>query len=70
MFQRLQDTDAYILMEFRQCVKHLKGHPVDASFLLQMKKLGTPFHQRLLQNGHSATDAADLMRSAWKLIEV
>jgi hypothetical protein len=66
-FQRMQDMDAYILMEFRKNVKHLMGRPKDASWMLEMKKTAQPFFDRLLRNGHDRRDAAGLLQSAFNL---
>ena len=65
----IQNTDAAILMQFRDAVAHLKGQPV-AVIQEQMKALGQPFLDRLKANGHEWPDAVDLMRSTWNAIEV
>lgn len=63
-FQRLQDTDAYILMEFTRTAGHIVKGPVTPSAQQEMKVLGMPFLQRLKANGHDLQTCADLMRAA------
>ena len=64
----IKTTDAVILMQFRDAVAHLKGHPLP-TIQGQMKALGQPYLDRLKANGHDWTDAVALMRETWNTIE-
>lgn len=63
MRQRLQDTDAFIMMEFDRAASHLKGRPVNKELQLEMAQIAKPFIERLMLNGHSWVDAVDLLRA-------
>ncbi len=65
MAQRLQDTDAFILMQFSTAVAHLKGKPPTPLMQAEVAILGTPFLKQLLNNGHTRNEAASLLRSAF-----
>ena len=64
----IKNTDASILMEFREAVKDLKGLPT-GELTAQMGVLGRPYLDRLQANGHELRDAIGLMRSVWVGIE-
>ena len=63
-FQRLQNTDAYILMEFVRATKYLLIFQPTPAIQAEMAVVGKPYLQRLLNNGHSLQTCADLMRAA------
>jgi len=63
MSQRLQNTDAYILMQFVAATKHLLAFkPAEAQ--REMALLGMPYLRKLQANGHDLQTCADLMRAA------
>lgn len=64
----MENTDAYILMQFRDAVKHLKGLPT-AQLHAGMEKHGKPFYEQLKANGHDGFVAIGLMRAVWREIE-
>jgi hypothetical protein len=61
-FQRLQDTDAFILIEFRRATAHLRKHPLTQEVKMQIGVLALPYFNRLLSNGHSRPAAARLLQ--------
>jgi len=63
-FQRLQDTDVYILIEFKRAVNHLIGKSVTKELQAEAATLGKPFLERLKRNGHDLQTCADMMRTA------
>jgi hypothetical protein len=62
----LQHTDAYILIEFRDAVKHLMGKPLEPSDHPELKALGEPFLARLMANGNSRREACYLMMAVFE----
>jgi hypothetical protein len=66
--QRLQDTDMIIQREYRAAVGHLIGQKVSKELQAEAATLGKPFLTRLLANGHTMQDCADLMRSSVGLV--
>lgn len=62
--QKLENTDAVILMQFRDAVAHLIDLPLGES-TAAMGEIGRPFLERLKANGHEWADAIGLMRSVW-----
>ena len=66
--QAVQDTDAVILMQFRDAVAHLKNKPL-AEATAEMGVVGRPYLDRLKANGHEWPDAVALMREVWKSIK-
>jgi len=69
-FQRLQDTDAYILMEFVEACKHLVGVTVTKGVQSEMALRARPYLVRLLNNGNSMFDCEQLMREAIQMSKV
>jgi hypothetical protein len=67
MAQRLQDTDVFILREFSNATKHLKGKLRTPEGLAEMQKIGPPFLQRLKNNDNTHNDAVGLMRDVFAL---
>ena len=63
----MKNTDAFILMQFIDAVRHLKGLPVE-SIKGDMLRLGQPFIDRLMGNGHTRMESAQLIRAAWNTI--
>jgi len=61
---QLKDTDAVILMQFRDAVAHLAEMPL-AEATAAMGEIGRPYLDRLKANGHELADAIGLMRSVW-----
>ena len=57
--QRLQDTDAFILLDFGRAIKGLN----DA----QIVQVGAKFLTRLTNNGHTRADAIALLRGTLKI---
>lgn len=66
--QAIKQSDAFILMQFRDAVKHLAGLPI-AQLHAGMEKHGKPFYERLKANGHDGFVAIGLMREVWRDIE-
>ena len=66
--QNIQNSDAYILMQFREIVKPLKGLPL-SELTARMGKLGRPTLDALKANGHDVPTAIGLMREVWRDIE-
>lgn len=64
----MKNTDAYILMQFRDTVRHLRGLPV-GELTSRMGELGKPTLDALKANGHDLADAIGLMREVWRDIE-
>jgi len=63
----IENTDAVILMQFRDTVAHLKKLPL-AEATAELGIVGKPFLDRLKANGHEWPDAIALMRAVWKSI--
>lgn len=63
-----ENTDAVILMQFRDAVAHLKGKPL-AEVTAEMGIIGRPYLDKLKANGHAFPDAIGLLRSVWTGIE-
>ena len=66
MTQLLQNTDALILMEFRDAVKPLMGKPLTDEHKLEVGKVALPFHKRLMANGNSSREAAYLLQVVYE----
>lgn len=64
MGQRIETTDAYILMQFVAKTKHLLANKATREVQAEMAELGRPYLRALQANGHSLQTCADLMRSA------
>lgn len=62
-FQRLQDTDAYILIEFKRATKHLTRFPLTDALKMQIGVLAYPYFERLVSNGNTRTDSARLLQN-------
>ena len=60
----LKNTDAVILMQFREAVSHLINEPL-AETTAKMGVIGRPYLDRLKANGHEWPDAIALMRAVW-----
>jgi len=67
MTQRIQDTDVFILIEFSNATKHLKGKLRTLEGLAEMKKIGAPFLQRFKDAGHSHNTAIGMMRDTFSI---
>jgi hypothetical protein len=67
MSQALRDTDAYILSQFHDKLKHLKGVQPTKEVQAEAARLGKPFLDALRRNGHSLQDCADMMRATMGL---
>ena len=63
---RLADTDAYILMEFKDAVKPLMGKPLTEEHKLEVGKVALPFHKRLMEAGNSARESASLLQMVYE----
>ena len=63
---RLVDTDAFILMSFRDAVKPLQSLPLTDERKLEVGKIAMPFHKRLLQNGNSPRESAYLLQMVFE----
>ena len=63
-FQRLQDTDAYILMQFVAATKYLLAFKPSREIQAEMATVGMPYLRKLQANGHDLQTCADLMRAA------
>ena len=61
---QIENTDAVILMQFRDAVAHLVDLPLGEA-TAAMGEIGRPYLDRLKANGHEWTDAIGLMRSVW-----
>jgi len=61
MTQRLQDTDFFILREFDAATQDIVW-PAPKELGPAYMERTRPFFERLLANGHSRFDAADLLR--------
>ena len=61
----IQHTDAFILMQFRDATKHLKGCQRTPMMLHEMKKHGQPCVDKLKHNGHTLADAVQLMKAVF-----
>lgn len=60
----IKNTDAVILMQFRDAIAHLVDLPLGEA-TAAMGEVGRPYLERLKANGHERTDAIGLMRSVW-----
>lgn len=63
--QKIETTDAYVLMQFVRDTAHLKDRRVDDAVRAEMLRIGTPVKRQLELNGHAPFDAIDLMRRAF-----
>ena len=63
---RIVDTDAFILMEFRDAVKPLMGKPLTPEHKVEVGKVALPFHKRLMANGNSPREAAYLLQMVFE----
>jgi hypothetical protein len=66
MPQAIQNTDAFVLMEFGAASKPLKALPQTPETLAKIKKVGDPTVKKLRRNGHTLPACIDLMMSVWK----
>lgn len=63
---RLQDTEGFMMIEFANKVRHLKGRPFN-EVKDEIKKAGTPYIEKMMRNhGHSLHLAASLLAEVWK----
>ena len=62
----MQDTDAYILMQFRDAVAHLKGKPLTDEHKVEVGKVALPFHKRLLEVGNSPRESTYLLQAVYE----
>lgn len=60
----MKNTDAFILMQFRDAVAPLRDLPL-AEATAQMGTIGRPFLDQLKANGHEFPDAIGLLRAVW-----
>jgi hypothetical protein len=60
----LKNTDAVILMQFRDAVSSLRDLPL-ADATAQLGVIGFPFLEQLKTNGHEWPDALALLRAVW-----
>lgn len=60
----MKNTDAFILMQFRDAVAPLRDLPL-AEATAQMGVIGRPFLDQLKANGHEFPDAIGLLRAVW-----
>ena len=63
---RLADTDAFILMEFRDAAKPLMHRPLTEELKLAVGKVALPFHKRLMEAGNSARESASLLQMVYE----
>jgi len=62
MAQQLKDTDAMILIEFREAITELVKGPMTKEGQAEMARIGRPYLHRLLDNGNDMQTCAKLMR--------
>lgn len=62
--QKIQNSDAFVLMQFRDAVAGLRDLP-SAEATAQMGTIGRPFFDQLRANGHEFPDAIGLLRAVW-----
>ena len=60
----MKNTDAFILMQFRDAVAPLRDLPL-ADATAHMGVIGRPFLDQLKANGHEFPDAIGLLRAVW-----
>jgi hypothetical protein len=60
----MKNSDAFILMQFRDAVACLRDLP-SAEATAQMGTIGRPFFDQLRANGHELPDAIGLLRAVW-----
>ena len=60
----LKQSDAFILMQFREAVAPLKDKTLSEA-TADMGIIGRPFFDQLKNNGHEWPDAIALMRAVW-----
>jgi hypothetical protein len=60
----IKNTDAVILMQFRDAVSELRDLPLGEA-TARMGVVGRPFLNQLKANGHEWPDALALMRAVW-----
>ena len=65
MAQRIQNTDAFILMQFSNAVAHLRNLPADQAMQSEILRIGSKYLDQLKANGHEWQDAISLMRAAF-----
>jgi hypothetical protein len=63
---RIVDTDAFVLMEFRDAVKPLMGKPLTDEHKLEVGKVALPFHKKLVQHGNTPREAAYLLQMVYE----
>ena len=68
MPQAIQNTDAFILMEFGAASKPLKALPQTPENLAKIKKAGEPTVKKLRRNGHTLATCIDLMKAVWQTL--
>jgi hypothetical protein len=64
-FHRLQDTDAFILIEFSRSVNHLRNLPLSVEVKLLVGGSAKPFFNRLLANGTDRITAARMLQETF-----
>lgn len=62
----IQQTDAYILMQFRDAVKPLQGKPLTHELKLEVGKVALPYFNRLVARGNSRIDSARLLQDVYE----
>lgn len=63
---RIVDTDAFILMEFRDAAKPLMHRPLTDEIKLEVGKVAVPFHKKLVQHGNTPREAAYLLQMVFE----
>ena len=63
---RIVDTDAFILMEFRDAAKSLLGKPLTQEHKVEVGKVALPYFKRLIANGNSRVAAASLLQMVYE----
>ena len=63
---RIVDTDAFILMEFRDAVKPQQGKPLTHEHKLEVGKIALPYFNRLVARGNSRVESASLLQMVYE----
>ena len=65
MSHPIQNTDAYILMSFRDALEEWAGKPITRDIVLEMAPVVAEYTTKLLNVGHEPSMAKELLREVF-----
>jgi hypothetical protein len=65
MSHPIQNTDAYILMSFRDALEEWAGKPITHDIVLEMAPVVAEYTTKLLNVGHELSMAKELLREVF-----